>query len=124
VEAKANAPEFCSPPTTASSASREKIVKALDVTKGRLGVHRFYSWHGTYYQYANRLVVLDLLRRHGVDAHLAFVYFLGDRFPDGTACPSSVEDWEALIEARRLTLGLPVNHALSPYDHHVFLPVG
>jgi hypothetical protein len=121
LEAKSNVPEFVSPPCSATPASREQIVKALNQTKRLLGVTRFLAWNGTYYQYANRLTVLRFLHEHGVLAHLVFVYITGDRFPDGTPCPASPAEWEPLIEARRLTLGLPETHALSGFDHHIFL---
>ena len=77
---------------------------------------------GTYYQHANRLAVVWFLRvKHGIDAHLVSVYFLGDVFPDGRSCPATEDEWQSLIEARRLTLGLPKAHALSPFEHDVFL---
>jgi hypothetical protein len=122
VEAKANHPEFTSPPTGAGPESKKQIERALNQVKKELHVHRYCPWVGTYYQYANRLAVLWFLRQRDVDAHLAFIYFTGDVFPDGTPCPSSEREWKRLIEARRLTLGLPRRHALSPFEHHVFLP--
>jgi hypothetical protein len=85
-------------------------------------VHRFFPWTGTYYQYANRLACLWFLRSSGIDARLVFVYFTGDRFPDATPCPATRDEWEKLLEARRLTLALPSRHALSPFEHDVFLP--
>jgi hypothetical protein len=124
VEAKANQPEFCSPPTTAKpEGGRPQIERALSRVKRDLGVHRYYTWTGTYYQYANRLAMLWFLRNQGVPARLLFIYFTGDVFPDGTPCPQDRDEWEALIEARRLTLGLPRAHSLSPWEHHLVLPV-
>ena len=41
---------------------------------------------------------------------------------NNTPCPETCADWEALLEARRLTLGLPAEHGLSPFEHEVFLP--
>jgi hypothetical protein len=87
VEAKANAPEFCSPATTAAGAGREKIEHALNRVKRGLGVHRRYSWTSSYYQYANRLAMLWFLRKRKVPARLLFIYFYGDKFPDGTPRP-------------------------------------
>jgi hypothetical protein len=122
VEAKANVPEFCTPPSTASPESLKQITKRLNEAKAMLGVHRFFPWHGTYYQHANRLVVLSFLHSHAEEAHLVEVFFTGDRFPDGTECPASQKEWAKLIEARRITLGLPHQHPLSQYEHQVFLP--
>jgi hypothetical protein len=122
VEAKANEPEFTGAPSAASPESLKQIKKALGKVKGDLGVHRHYAWTGSYYQYANRLAVLWFLRKHRVPAHLVFVYFTGDVFPDKTPCPRTKAGWETMIDARRLTLGLPRRHRLSKFDHHVFLP--
>lgn len=127
IEAKANQPEFCTPPCGAKAeGGRDQILKALNQTKKLLGVHRDYPWQGTYYQYANRLAALHFLTnkvKPPVDARLVLIYFTGDCFPDGRVCPGSVAEWQALIEARRLTLGLPERHALSQQIHDVFLPV-
>jgi hypothetical protein len=123
VEAKANFPEFCGSPTTAKADGRKKIERALHKVKRELGVHRFYAWTGSYYQYANRLAMLWFLRQHGVEARLVFVYFFADRFPDDTPCPQTEEEWNPMFQARRLTLGLPQRHELSPYESHVFVRV-
>lgn len=122
VEAKSNAPEFTSPPTTATPDSLKTIKRTLNRVKRDLGVHRFVPWTGTYYQYANRLAMLWFLRKHDVEARLVLIYFYGDKFPDATPCPRTPREWEPLFDARRLTLGLPKRHALSKYEHHVFLP--
>lgn len=124
IEVKANAPEFVSPPCAASSTGgRASIEKTLNRLKQELGVHRFHSWLGTYYQYANRLAVLSFLTKKAkVPARLLHIYITGDVFPDGTPCPASESDWLTLIEARRLTLGLPKLHALSDRCHQAFLP--
>lgn len=131
IEAKANVPEFVGSPCGASSerpspggkSSRARIQAILNQTKAALGVHRHFSWLGSYYQYANRLAALDFLARHGVAARLIFIHFLGDVFPDGCPCPATQAEWESLIEARRLTLGLPRQHHLSEIVHDVFLSV-
>ena len=131
IEAKANVPEFVGSPCGASfvtppegkQSSRQKIEKALNKTKAALGVHRQSCWLGSYYQYANRLAALNFLISHNVKARLVFVHFVGDEFPDGTPCPESEAEWERLIEARRVTLGLPTHHALSEKIADVFLAV-
>jgi hypothetical protein len=122
VEAKANWPEFVSSPTGATGESLKQISSRLGRLRRELGVHRFFDWTSVYYQHTNRLAALAFLLKQGVDARLVGVYFYGDRFPDDTPCPASKEDWEGLIEARRLTLGLPKQHALSRFEAEVFLP--
>ena len=78
---------------------------------------------GTYYQYANRLAFLYFLNVIArVPARLVFLYFTGDRFPDGRPCPATIERWNELINARRLTLGLEHEHALTDRVHTIFLP--
>lgn len=123
VEAKSNWPEFCSPPSKAKSEESQKTIEAsLNKTKQALGVHRRFQWHGTYYQHANRLAVVNFLHQHTVSARLVEVFFTGDQFPDSTFCPRHKAEWDALIEARRLTMGLPNEHKLTPFEHQVFLP--
>lgn len=126
IEAKANTVEFVTPPCGASKeGGRAQIEKTLNRLKAHLGVHRHFPWLGTYYQYANRLAVLHFLNDlSAIPTRLFHVYFLGDRFPDGRECPSTEAEWQRLIEARRLTLGLPKNHALTPRSHEIFLTVG
>jgi hypothetical protein len=123
VEAKANHPEFCSPPTTAKeTGGLPQIRQTTNRIKRELGVNRWFTWTGSYYQYVNRLAMLWFLRKYGIEARLVFVYFTGDTFPDNTPCPATKEEWERLVEARRLTLGLPKQHALGMFEHHVVLP--
>jgi hypothetical protein len=121
-EAKANHREFVGAPCKASPASRDKIERALGLAKRRLGVHRHFDWTGSYYQHANRLAVLAFLEKHRVQAKLVEVFFVGDRFPDGRECPATAAAWQPLLEARRLTLGLPPTESDSLVTH-VFLPV-
>lgn len=125
IEAKANTVEFVTPPCGASKdGGRDQIEKALNRLKAHLGAHRNFPWLGTYYQYANRLAVLHFLNDlSAIPARLVHVYFVGDRFPDGRECPSNEAEWQRLIEARRLTLGLGKDHLLAPRTHEVFLTV-
>ena len=95
VEAKANIPEFDSIPSAASSRSRVKIQQALDDTKKFLRAGKRADWTTCFYQYANRLAHLYLLRElNKLDAALVFVYFVGDTTVPGRK-PVSREGWEA-----------------------------
>jgi hypothetical protein len=125
IEAKSNTVEFVTPPCGASKdGGRDQIEKTLNRLKAHLGVHRHFPWLGTYYQYANRLAVLHFLNDlSAVPARLLHVYFVGDTFPDGRECPSTEAEWQRLIEARRLTLGLRKKHPLTPRTHEIFLTV-
>jgi hypothetical protein len=125
IEAKANHPEFCSPPTGSGKQSREKIDASLRRTQRHLGVHAAFCWAGTYYQYANRLAFLYFMNTIArIPARLVFLYFTGDTFPDKRPCPATRKEWEGLITACHLTLGLPEHHALSDRIYNVFLPCG
>ncbi len=122
LEAKANRPKLCSPPCGAA-AGRKKITQAMGKAKDFLGVHRRFSWLGTYYQYANRLTCLYFLTQVArISARLVFVYFYGDDFRDGTPCPSTEAEWRVVINACHLALGLPEPHPLSDFVREVFLP--
>ena len=123
IEAKANHPEFCTPPTTAKGAGRQKIQRTLNRVKRALGVQRDFSWLGSYYQHANRLAVLWFLSTNGQKAIFLDLLFIGDRFPDKRRCPRTEAEWQDLLHARRLTLGLPKRHILSRNVHEVCLRV-
>jgi hypothetical protein len=122
VEAKASWPEFVTTRCKAQGDGYRKIRRTLGRVQRDLGVNRWFDWTETYYQHANRLAVLWFLRQESIEARLLGIYFTGDRFPDGTPCPRTKRDWEDLIEARRLTMGLPRRHRLSALEHHLFLP--
>jgi hypothetical protein len=123
MEAKANHPEFTGSPCGARTGSdaRKRIEHSLGKVKAHLGVHRHFSWMGSYYQYANRLAALYFLNKHKIPARLVFVYFTNDCFPDRRPCPADAARWSELFRARELTLGLLSNHPLSAQTHHVFL---
>jgi hypothetical protein len=116
VEAKASWPEFVTSSCRAKGESLTTIRKSLSQVKRDLGVNRWFDWTASYYQHANRLAALWFLRDQGVAARLVNIHFRGDTFPDGTPCPRTKKAWESLIEARRLTMGLPRRHRLSGFE--------
>ena len=124
MEAKSNQPEFCSSPCQASfQGGRRQIERSLKRVKRYLGVHRHFPWLGTYYQHANRLAVLYFLTvEANISARFLEVFMTGDEFPDRRHCPENRAEWDGLLEARRLTLGLPSHHPLSPRLFTLFLP--
>lgn len=123
-EAKANASELRSPGTGATSRSLATILAAFEETKNHIGVDSKLRWHEQFYQYANRLAALYFMNVVAqIPARLIFIYFTGDAFPDGRACPSCKEEWEPLIAECHRALGLPENHCLSQRVHEVFVPV-
>lgn len=123
VEAKAHLDELAS----TCGADREKggfplIVETLKQTKQRLGIANGADWLTGYYQYANRLAVLDFLNRHDEPSRLLLVYFTGDHVP-GRTCPRDAAGWRAALEAQDRHLGIAEGHTLRERVHSLFLPV-
>lgn len=116
VEAKAHLQEFASPGTKAGPASLERIRAALDIVRADLGVTTGADWSKSYYQFTNRIAHLWWLRANGVDAHLVFVNFLNDADIGG---PPEASDWQRAYQEAETLLGLPADHRLRPFIHHV-----
>ena len=116
IEAKAHVPEMTSSGTKATAASRSKIDRAMQSTATALGASNVDAWMGDYYQLANRLAHLWFLRENGKKAWLVLVGFIGDA---GMKGPSSADEWTSAFDNADRALGLPANHALSPYIIHV-----
>ena len=107
LEAKANIPELDSTPTGATRDSLKKIEKALAKTRKFLEVKSRTDWSQCFYQYANRLAHLYLLRElNCLDAYLVFVYFVDDRTRLPDEDPVSREGWEAAISLATKHLGI------------------
>lgn len=118
-EAKAHLREFDTPPSAAGARSAEQIDRAFAQVQASLGVD-VQPWRQGRYQYANRLAHLWWLRQLGVNAHLLFVSFLGDREMPGSA---SQEDWRAAYDLADQELGLRRGYGLAPHVHHRFVDV-
>jgi hypothetical protein len=127
VEAKAHIEELFSDCKASDNGGRALITQALGQTKKSLGVPPDRDWLSRYYQYANRLTVLDFLRSNGMPARLLFVYFTGDSFePDPMHkfnCPKDEPGWKLALDAQSEWLGLRPVHSLSEYVHKIFIPV-
>jgi hypothetical protein len=121
IEAKANIGELASPASRASPAPAALIARSMDEAKTAFGAPVTARWSGTYYQYANRLAHLYLLRGcNQIDAYLAFVYFTGAVEVRG---PSTQLEWlEPICNAHQaLQLG---TGPLSQFVIEIFLDVG
>jgi hypothetical protein len=121
VEAKAHIPEVVSPPSAATASSLKRIRESLEEVRRYLGVRKDVDWSGWFYQYTNRLAHLYLLRElNGLPAELVFVCFVNDEDMGG---PTGVEQWKGAVELLEAYLGLPRNHRLSDFVHHVCLDI-
>ena len=106
VEAKANILELKSTCGATCQNSIRMIEQAFRETRKFLGCDDSKNWLDQYYQYANRLSHLYLLRElNGLDAYLLFVYFVGDY----TTTSTSRGEWLGSIQEVKNTLGLPLN---------------
>lgn len=111
LEAKAHVPELVSHCAAEAESSLNKIRDAFAQAKRGFGATDAADWMSPYYQYANRLAHLWLLRSRGVDARMVFLYFVGDAEMRG---PDSRSEWEAELPKVYKHLGLnrkPLNVA-------------
>ncbi len=124
VEAKAHAGELRSSCGAKEGPARSRIQEALEATKGRLDVPQERDWMNGYYQFCNRLAVLNVLQGAGVAARLLFIYFTGDAFPGNRVdCPGSEAEWQPALESQARHVGLPEGHPVADRIHKLFLPV-
>ena len=122
VEAKSHIPEIYAPSAKASEKSLEQIRKSFTEVQKGLGFRtRKIDWSETFYQYANRIAHLYLLRKlNNLPAYLVFLYFLNDSEMKGPTC---AEEWQGAIKLVETCLGLPSKHKLSDYIFHVYLDI-
>lgn len=125
IEAKAHSRELISSCTAKNPESLRKIHSVLEATRRDLQVTVETDWTRRYYQYCNRAALLHFLVMHGVDAHLVFVYFMGDRSDLGSVgrdCPSNQQDWQDVLGAQDHHIGLPPDSPIRARIHRTFLP--
>ncbi|ACN15014.1 hypothetical protein HRM2_19130 [Desulforapulum autotrophicum HRM2] len=115
-EAKAHSNEMKSN-CQAGVNSKRIITNSLNNVKAQLGANQGTDWLCGYYQYANRLAHLYMLREHDVDAWMVFLYFCGDSDMLG---PESEIEWRPHIEMAHKHLGL---NCQLPYVVSLFYDV-
>jgi hypothetical protein len=119
VEAKSHLGELTSA-CAAGSASLAKIQRAFGIVKKGIGAEADANWTAPYYQYANRLAHLFLLRElNGIDAELVLLCFVNDHAMRG---PPSSGRWLLAFEQVHHRLGIP-QHSIFEHVHHVFIDV-
>ena len=125
VEAKAHLGELASSCGATAETSRQRIREVLNQTRSDLGVTGDTDWSESYYQYCNRVALLHFLRTRGVNAHLVFVYFTGDRADIGRAgreCPVNEAGWQEALRTQDEYVGLSLSSPIRGSIHRVFLP--
>ena len=119
VEAKSHIPELMSTFKGTRKASIDKIRSSLEETKKRFGVKAGYDWTKGFYQYANRLAHVYLLRKNKLDAWLVNVYFLNDVDMDG---PKTEDEWRGALRLLHRCLGLR-EHLIQKFILDLFVDV-
>ena len=118
VEAKAHVGELASSCAAGAKASLQKIRQSLTKVKAALGATPEADWLTGYYQLANRLAHLWLLRSHGVNAHLVLLQFTGET---GMPTPATRQAYELALREAMVHLGLDGRVPVGV--HHVYLDV-
>lgn len=117
VEAKSHVAEMNSS-CQASLRSLNLIRDSMAVTAAHYGLCGSPGWTDGYYQYANRLSHLYLLRGlNGIPAWLLFLYFVNDA---GMAGPKTVAEWCSAIDSVHKHLGV-AKQQLEPYVIDIFI---
>lgn len=117
VEAKANVPELISSCGASSDDSLRLIKQSLKATQDHLGCTGALEWTDGFYQCANRLAHLFLLRKlNRQDAYLVFIYFLNDE----SHLPTSLEQWRGALALQKKLMGLE-RHKLRDFVIDLFL---
>ncbi len=120
VEAKSHVSEMVSTCQAKNPRSRELIESSLRETAESYAATSPDNWLDGYYQYANRLAHLHLLRNlNDINTWLCFVYFINDREMNG---PESQTEWESAIENIHKHLGIDAKQ-LRPHVIDLFIDV-
>jgi hypothetical protein len=134
VEAKAHVDELqssCAAKENEKQGGLNKIKDAMEMTIKNNGfASNPDQWVKPYYQYANRLAHIDFLARHGVHAHLVFIYFCGDDWSRKTLsngrapnCPKDSNEWTSPLKKISDHLGLRGQSQIEKQVHKVFLDI-
>jgi len=119
VEAKAHITEIISSSRAKSPKSKALIKKSLNRTQKYLRLRPDIDLTKDFYQYANRLSHLYLLRvLNDIPAYLVFVYFINDH----THFPTVKAKWSGALQLMHSFLG-SYKHKLSKYIIDVFVDV-
>ncbi|WP_159085973.1 hypothetical protein [Flavobacterium faecale] len=107
IEAKAHLGEL-SQSSGASENSLLKIEKTLLKTaeNNRIAIIEDNPWTEKYYQLANRIYVLDLLKRSGIKSKLVNIYFIGDMISKNRKSPQNIKEWSDEIKKMKKYLNI------------------
>ncbi len=123
VEAKANLQELRSDCGAEKADSLALIGATIAKTKAALGVSDERDWLRGYYQFCNRVAILDTMNNSGTPAQMLFVYFYGDISDSGRTCPQDKTMWQSAIDSQDTHVGLPIGHRLDGRIHKLLVDV-
>ena len=117
VEAKAHIEELSQSCGATNDESKEKITNTLKNTAENLSINFNSNWLEKYYQLANRIYILDLLRRHNIYVKLINIYFIGDMKCNNRKSPQSKDEWLNSINEMKECIGIKDKQSsLGIYD--------
>jgi hypothetical protein len=117
IEAKAHIGELINN-CGAGPESLKKIEKALKITAYNIGTEilKDCPWTNNYYQLANRIYVLDLLKRNQINAKLINIYFMGDKIDKSRLSPKDKKTWELEISKMKKYLNIEKSNSIDILD--------
>lgn len=118
IEAKAHIGELYQACGAISADSIKKIERALDTAASNNGIKILVnkSWTKKYYQLANRIYILDLLKRSHINAKLINIYFVGDKISTNRNSPQSERSWQPEIDKMKKYLNIEEKHEINVLD--------
>ena len=120
VEAKAHIREVVSSPTGAQGGGLDDIITSLQETQAFFNADMRIDWSRNFYQFANRLAHLYLLRdQNKLPAFLVMIYFVGDPYMQG---PTTKEEWQGAIKLLKQFLRVDGNPFMQ-YQVDLFFDV-
>jgi hypothetical protein len=118
VEAKSHIPELISSLQAKDERSIEKIKTSLEETKRYLNSRANVEWSQCFYQHANRIAHLYLLRKkNDLPAYLICVYFLNDVGMNG---PTTYNEWKGALKLLNSCLGIG-KHKLQKFITNLYV---
>ena len=128
VEAKAHLDEMESP-WHAKNAESQAMIRSAMAETAKVVTHGGVptdAWLNKFYQYANRLAVLNFLDQTcspPIPARLIFIYFYGDLMPNHEKCPQTQDEWEDHLHAVHSDMDIDPQSPLMQRVHNVYLAV-
>ncbi|HAH54689.1 MAG TPA: hypothetical protein DCM02_05225 [Flavobacterium sp.] len=95
-----------------------KIGKALNNTANNIGTEILIDspWSKKYYQLANRIYILDLLKRNNINSKLINIYFIGDKIGSSRKSPKDIATWKVEIDKMKKYLNIEKSNSIDILD--------